>query len=235
MPPFFLNHSHLAHLPSLGRHLLVACTPDASCCIAGVAQARVCTRHTHHRLRPCMVNQGQRRHRVDVHSLWLARDWGHTCRASRPAHRRRRCQGEGGAHQRTRWRWRPTCPLGVRHQGQELDCGAPVVIVHGLRLLHRVRSDLVLEFVLTIVTTFTLYLTLFTIKLEEFTIINMTSQRYPHISCWLGFYGNHMDSCLPVTWEVIRDVMLATVITFTLYLTPFMFKLENFTIMNTTS
>ena len=36
-------------------------------------------------------------------------------------------------------------------------------------------GDLALEFVLTIITTFTLYLTLFTIRREDFMIMNMMS------------------------------------------------------------
>lgn len=57
------------------------------------------------------------------------------------------------------------------------------------------------------------------IKLEDFMIMSMTSQRYPCTSHWLGIYDNHLDSCTPVT----------------LYMTLFTLKLKDFTIKNLTS
>lgn len=59
-------------------------------------------------------------------------------------------------------------------------------------------GDLALEFVLTIITTFTLYLTLFILKIEDFKIRNTTSQKYPRLLCWFGTYGNHLDLCMYV-------------------------------------
>lgn len=58
------------------------------------------------------------------------------------------------------------------------------------------------------------YLTLFTFKLEDFTIIYTTSQRYLHLSLWLCIYSEHLDS-------------RTSVATFMLYLTQFTLKLEN--------
>jgi hypothetical protein len=49
------------------------------------------------------------------------------------------------------------------------------------------------------VTTFTLYLTLFMLKLEEFTIMNTMSQIYLRFSRELGIYGNYLDSHTSVT------------------------------------
>jgi hypothetical protein len=54
------------------------------------------------------------------------------------------------------------------------------------------------DIVMTIVTTFTLYLTLFILKIEDFKIRNTTSQKYPRLLCWFGTYGNHLDLCMYV-------------------------------------
>lgn len=53
--------------------------------------------------------------------------------------RREGCRSRGT---RRRGRRQPTHPLGVRHQDQELDCGAPVTGVRMLLVLHRVHLDL---------------------------------------------------------------------------------------------
>jgi hypothetical protein len=46
---------------------------------------------------------------------------------------------------------------------------------------------------LTTVITFTLYLTLFMLELENFMIINTMSKRYSRMSCWFVIHSNHMD------------------------------------------
>jgi hypothetical protein len=56
------------------------------------------------------------------------------------------------------------------------------------------------DIALTIVITFMLQLTLFTLKLEDFMIMNTTLQRNPYASHWLVIYSNHQDLFMFVAW-----------------------------------
>jgi hypothetical protein len=61
--------------------------------------------------------------------------------------------------------------------------------------------DATRDIALTIVTISTLYLTLFTLKFENFMIANTTSQRYPRLHVGLEFIvtNSHLDSWMSVT------------------------------------
>jgi hypothetical protein len=75
--------------------------------------------------------------------------------------------------------------------------------------------------------------TLFTLKLEDFMIINTMSQRYPCLWCSLGIYNNHLYSCTYVTWGCLIWHHTDHCNTITLYMIQFTLKLENFMIMDT--
>jgi hypothetical protein len=68
-------------------------------------------------------------------------------------------------------------------------------------ILARLLWDAIRDIALTIVTISTLYLTLFTLKFENFMIVNTTSQRYPRLHVGLEFIvtNSHLDSWTPVT------------------------------------
>ena len=66
--------------------------------------------------------------------------------------------------------------------------------------MHVCYARVVCYIVLTIITIFTLYLTLFMLKFKDFIIMNTMSQRYTCLSRRLGIYDSHLDSHMSVMW-----------------------------------
>jgi hypothetical protein len=52
------------------------------------------------------------------------------------------------------------------------------------------------------------------LKLEDFTITNTTSWRYPRLLCWFGIKGNHLDPRVSVMRGVLCDIVLTIVTIF---------------------
>jgi hypothetical protein len=76
------------------------------------------------------------------------------------------------------------------------------LVIYGNQLVSHMTAmwGVLCDVVLTIVTTFTLYVTQFILKLENFTTMNTTYQIYSCLSCRLGIYGKHLNSRTSVTW-----------------------------------
>jgi hypothetical protein len=66
--------------------------------------------------------------------------------------------------------------------------------------MHVCYAGVVCYIVLTIITIFTLYLTLFMLKFKNFIIMNTMSQRHICLSRGLDIYDNHLDSHMSVMW-----------------------------------